>query len=457
MSKNKSINVKSIAVTSSILLTGLGMSGCGTSINSIYDSIGNGNYEEAIKSFNEWNSISDEDYNKLIEKLNESINVMTEKYINNEIDYKSMVETLDTISNMNISKMRESIIIAYAETESLKRSKDNYSKAVEAYNNGEYADSLLYYSRIIERDVNNYKEASEKKEELIDKVIEQAYGYAQSSDYAKGLEILYNIHNAIGVNEKIDNAVTSIETEYNLYLKEQAKQETLETAKSDFDRGELEQAIKKLSDFRTEYGDDADVDKLYNEYSGKYVTMIIEKINVLREERRYEEAISVLSDANLIVDSTDFTEMMATLEKEKPVYITEVKFQNSKRYEKIADGKIVTDTIGNNYTHGNLYEISSSKSGWNDPENGYAEYYLGYKYSTLYGTVAVDDVSSNIKCQLIIEGDGTVLKTIDLSRLTVPTEINVDVSGVSILKLRTKMESVNAEFYVILSGFSFLK
>lgn len=118
------------------------------------------------------------------------------------------------------------------------------------------------------------------------------------------------------------------------------------------------------------------------------------------------------------------------------------------------------DTIGNTYSvaDGNLFEMSTYKGSWSDPDCGFVDMYLGYKYTAINGVIAVDDASSATSCTISIEGDGVVLYTLTLDRLTTPTSVQVDISNVNVLSIKMSgLEQSDATLYAILSNFTFTK
>ena len=93
---------------------------------------------------------------------------------------------------------------------------------------------------------------------------------------------------------------------------------------------------------------------------------------------------------------------------------------------------IAEDTVGNKYT-GHI--VSAISHYYYNPKT-YAKYYLGGKYKTFSGTIAVES-RSNAECEstLNIYADDTLIYSTDeIGRDTAPFEINLDVSGYEWLK-----------------------
>ena len=192
---------------------------------------------------------------------------------------------------------------------------------------------------------------------------------------------------------------------------------------------------------------------LYEKIKSDYVLIIKEKVEDLINNEDYLQAINILNNAQEIVDSEEFAELKTRIEQEKPVYLSDLKYQTSNQFELIEEGEVITDTIGNTYTpNGNLYEMTNSNDGWNE-NNGSVEYYLGYSYSKMYFKVAVDDISSNISSVMTIYGDDVALYTLNLDRKTVPTEVVIDVSNVNYLSINLAGASDGNITAIIFDGY----
>ena len=106
----------------------------------------------------------------------------------------------------------------------------------------------------------------------------------------------------------------------------------------------------------------------------------------------------------------------------------------------------VTDVLGNTY-----YNASTiGKSGLMKKED-YAIYYLGGKYKTLSGIIAIDeDNSEKAVGELSILCDNTeVYTTEQVKRITVPIEFSVDVEGCQWLNIchdKSKMKFILADW-----------
>ncbi|MDE6664755.1 MAG: hypothetical protein K2K14_00980 [Ruminococcus sp.] len=157
----------------------------------------------------------------------------------------------------------------------------------------------------------------------------------------------------------------------------------------------------------------------------------VEKNTKAKETKQVEETIVEAENVAEVVEEVPETEP-PTKPQSKFVYLSNMKVTESNYEFNLQNGVDAIDTIGNRYsgyviTVGNPILI----------EEGYATYYLGGKYKTLSGTIAVhddtygDDVGElSILCdENIVYGTGII------GRTSVPTEFSVNIEDCQWLKI----------------------
>ena len=215
---------------------------------------------------------------------------------------------------------------------------------------------------------------------------------------------------------------------------------------------DIASALAEITNYKETNGisENTELDTYAQKVSDEYVKMILERVIPLEEKEEYLKALTILSNAQNVVNAPEFAAEVEKINEVKPTYLCDVKCSNWGHYEQITSGEMLTDTIGNKYELNNLFEMSSTGvgSGW----TGFADYYLGYKYKTLTGMIAVSDKSQNTSARLIIEGDNKQIYSTSLNRSTAPISINFDVSNINWLSI--KLIGDNAyDLYIILSDF----
>ena len=215
---------------------------------------------------------------------------------------------------------------------------------------------------------------------------------------------------------------------------------------------DIASALAEITNYKETNGisENTELDTYAQKVSDEYVKMILERVTPLEEKEEYLKALTILSNAQNVVNAPEFAAEVEKINEVKPTYLSDLKCSNSNRYELITTGTMLTDTIGNKYDLNNLFLMEGRG---NSSKNGFADYYLGYKYKSLTGVVSVDDRSVNTSATLIIEGDNIQIYTLKLNRSTAPVKISLDVSNINWIRMKLVGDNYNDDLYIILSEF----
>ncbi|MDE6034551.1 MAG: NPCBM/NEW2 domain-containing protein [Ruminococcus sp.] len=141
-------------------------------------------------------------------------------------------------------------------------------------------------------------------------------------------------------------------------------------------------------------------------------------------------------------------EVPPTVPQPSVVYLNSLKVTESSCFSENESN--AEDTIGNTYI-GNVMKIGTGYS-----DDCYATYYLGGKYKTLSGIIAVDERTDNdYSGQLSISADDNVIYTTDeMGRVSVPIEFSVNVENCQWLRINKFGRTYNGHgTWFILSDF----
>lgn len=203
-----------------------------------------------------------------------------------------------------------------------------------------------------------------------------------------------------------------------------------------------------------------DVEVLYEKYSDEYVINLLSQSELLIEQREYNEAINVLKEGKAIVfNDKMLDEKIIEINNKQPVKLSNLKLSAS-RFFNLCQSP-VEDTIGNRYSTGNLFiTYAEGKSDY-----GYGTFYLGKKYSSLSGSIAVSDESEN-RSDVQLEGWIEIVKISNeeyttvwtspmLSRMISTVDIpEVDLTDSEWLEIRYYN---NGEYFSLAAGYHSLR
>ncbi len=444
-------NIKKVIALSSVAVAVLSFSGCTSRTDKIMQSMDEMNYQEALRIYNSW-EMDTEERTGFVEAMRTELTEAVDKYANNTITYEDATAIVNTIHEMFLQELSQDEASAYAEIEALKKSKEMFDTGEEALEAKDYLKAIRSFECVISTDCN-YESAEEKLAEAEDAYVEDVLAEAQTlidqNAYDAALELLEKSSEEMPGIDAISEKITELQVNY-----------VLDMAETSAKSGDYEDALAILGEFdSTGAGTEVkeNIAKAYDTYSKEYVSMILQKVEQLRSNKNYIQAIQMLENAYGVVPSSEFTAMIEVINNEKPMYLCEVKCQNQNKYELHTTGDPITDTLGNSYQVGNLHVISTTDGGWSEDDKGYAEYYVGYKYNKLTGVIAPADSSDNINCSISIQGDGVSLLTLDINRLTEPYAFEIDISAVNYLKICSGDVGDSGTFTTILYDFTLSK
>lgn len=495
MNKN---TILSMAVVATIATT---FTSCGSIEKQILKYLDNKEYDSAVEAYN-LNELKEKQMSNLKDELVKRIDKSVTSYANNELDYDSVTGLISAIYKMRISEIDEQLMFSSTKLAEIKISKDAFENGNKAMTDGNYLEAYSYFKNVIQDDIN-YKDAEVNSNTALENfkisLVNEVDSFTKDNQYDAAISYLEICRYSVDSDEilkLIDDKISDVEvkkSEYELkkindYADELINSgsydeaiEYLNTEKSRTNsdivsievtkklssikktavvdnasklrkNGDYEEALEKIKEYTDEYGsEDTDISSLKSEISDEYVALIMEKVTLLCNDENYIKALIMLENAQQIVNAEEFRSMVNKINEIKPTYIYDLKVSESARYELIDSGDKIIDTVGNVYDVGNLYEISTYSGGWST-ENGYANYFLGYKYSRFHGTIAIDDKSDAVYGTITFYGDDSVIQSVSLNRTTAPVPIDIDISNVNWLKIELTHDQDDGTLYAILAN-----
>lgn len=283
--------------------------------------------------------------------------------------------------------------------------------------------TVNYYSGT--DDVSKYNEA-------LDRIV------AEGNNNIQSIVMLENEKAAL--QEQVDNLngqIDNLNEQVDEINSAQSIRQTIESATSHWDSLEYVQALSILKMYT---GNSTEILTLYKQYSSEYCAYILAQADSLMAERRYQDAVSTLTDArSLVADGKIIDEKIQEIRNKAPVKLSDLTLSASRHFESIVD-RPATDTTGHIYQTGNLFLLSAYGN-----EYGYASFYLGKKYNQFSGTIAISNTTVNL-----IEIDGWIeiytkngdtytrlYSTETLNRISEPIQLpELNVSDADFLEIR---------------------
>lgn len=409
------------------------------------------NYSEAVDIYKE-KGVKPEDQDRLVSELRSRVTAAVSSYAANELSYDEVQELIDMTGNFDLPGLSDAVAGSARYAENLHYSKEGYERGVASFNSEDYISAYSYFKRVLEADAN-YASAEQYLTQSVDKfcaaVTERTNASVAEGKYDEAIDYLTQTLAVSGFNENAEGMVKS--------LLDSTRIQAIMVHAQEFEaKGDLAGAINYLDAAKNDYNvaGSPQINEYQTRMTDQYIADQLAAANKLADEEKYDEAVKLLNDANVLVPSEHFTAASARISKLKPVYLRELECMENNRLES-GHGEKVKDVYGNIYPPENLY-LLSGKKGLLRREIGYADYALGGAYATLKGVIAVDELSDDTTAVLKIEADGKVLYSLDLNRQTSAVELNVDVSRVGIITF-TVDDPDSGTMYAILSNIRFIK
>lgn len=196
-----------------------------------------------------------------------------------------------------------------------------------------------------------------------------------------------------------------------------------------------------------------DIKSLYVDYSNKYAVTLLSEAGRLISEYKYDDATALLSNATpLVADPTSLQNRINEIGNHDPQKLSSMKISSSRDVAQ-QEEKSYVDTVGNSYSPGNLFTASAYYERY-----GFASFYLGKKYTSLSGTLAVADISADkgysgwLEIYSVVGDNYTqIYKSPTLDRMTEPISLaGINVSGAEWVEIRFNNNNSTSNGFVVL-------
>lgn len=460
----------------------------------MFDYLKRGKYSQAAEYYQKH---SDEiKTEKLLPALEAAIADIYDDFLDEHHSYHECTEMLDTFSIYTLEGIGGLVTETDQKLQALSDSRSAYLQAEQAEASKNYAKAIEQYRQVISDDPQY--DAAQKQIEACrgsytKDVLERAENYQNNHAYGDALNILKEAAAILTDDAQISAALDTCVSEYQALLFERAANyakdgdyelaadflmgyvdvfpnkddlqkkadeyldqlmdSLLKDANNYIKKGDYHSAILAIQNVKEDYPDSNRVQELEQSAMSAYLKQQLPLIDAAVNAADYLRAYTICKNAlEIMPDENELLTRMETIDAKRPILLNELPISQSSRFYRMdKKGEICYDTIGNEYTYGNLYYANA----YGD-RSSYADIYLGSQYSSLSGVIAVDDDSDNTSGKVLIYGDGTLLYSGSYSRTTVPQKINLDVSGVSWLKIALS-ENYWDDLVILFSDFAFTK
>lgn len=438
--------MKNGKIASGIAALGLALSltGCGEA-NRILEQVDNRDFDAALGIYDS-KPLKDREIDTLSEGLKTRISTYIDSYAKNEITYEELEKLIDFAELLKVNEITAFITDITDDINSLKTSKANYDSAEKNYELKNYLLTLDYLSKVIEKDCC-YSDAQLLKDKTIslyrDELTSKVDEYFGNNDYAGAVSYVRQQTKRLGFPEELASDAENMESKAFTAMAVFQADEYVRT-------GDIIGALDQIAGVTNNY-------EIRNmtELTEYIRTISMDEVRTAIDNENYNYALMILNKADEIADDDAITKEIKEIEAVMPVYLYDLTCTKKSRLEIIDLGEELKDSLGNMYTAGSLFTLSTNSSWSREPAS--AEYYLGKKYGVLSGTIACQNTSDNdAKAIFRIEGDDEVVFEQEVNRKTVPVQFSTDMSKYEWLRISLSNPD-GGECNVILADCKFAK
>ena len=392
----------------------------------IYQDMDSEKYTEALSEYH--SEVEDNFIQEILLDmlLKDRVSAVVTEYENGDIGYDAAKAELNVLDEMGFDGAKEKI----DEITAVNNAANALEKADEHYEDGDYENAILEYSKVPETDAN-YEEAQSK--------LTQVY-----ADYINATVATASKYNASGDYKK---AVQQINTAYDI-LPNTVDTTALDTSKEENLTAYKTQVANEVADLTNDsnYADAFDVidDAISfddNEYfrnlrtstEKTFVSSVTDSVQQYLDANDYNGALKTANSAlGVLPGNSDLTALRKRVEDETPTYLNELVVIDSKYYKYSED--IFTDSFGDVYDGYHLFDPCS--------RNAYVVYNLNDRYTKFTcSIVAAQSTGSDREFSVAIYLDGKLAYTLtDFTKTTGKQNVIIDVTNVTKMEIKTSAD-----------------
>lgn len=325
-------------------------------------------------------------------------------------DYEGALDTLDGINHQWDD---------YGEAEQLRLEavRSQLTEKIGEYQASGNYEALITFIKNNVSDVNSDAEIKTAYDDAVKQYVSDALAKADThianAEYSKAQTVLNSAIAVVGENMEIYAKLSEIE---NAEL-----QATIQGYEENGDYVGLVSYLEEVCSRNYNYYD------LYEQYYQKLMDSILDEAQALADQRQFEEAISVLEDAQYDYYDERFEAKIEEYRECMPIdladcHVIEI---NDGYYEKIKVGETCEDVFGNTYENAVYWTGGYT-------EEGFVTFFPNKKYNTLSGTIAPRNCDSNIAGYIAILVNGKeAYRTPEFILTTEPFTFSVDIQNCS--------------------------
>ena len=289
----KNIIIGSAIALALVLIAILLVSAGGTTPHGrVLSALDDGNYEEALKLFDENRvEIDTEQKQEIEEHLIEIAEATRNDYVAESLDYDSAITIFKKLQKFGFSDVNSFIKELEAEISEIDAVRVIIRSGDEYFQEKNYIEAIRYYSEV-SPDSSGYQQAQEKlgasQDAYRTSLQDQAAALAKKDDYVGAISLLKSGFEILENDQTLDADISTYTNSYITGISNSVKQLS--------DNGKYPEAIQLITDAKANISDSR-LDEMFTDCTAPYVSAVVSKADAYASEENYSLAIDEINTA----------------------------------------------------------------------------------------------------------------------------------------------------------------
>ncbi|MBO5129509.1 MAG: NPCBM/NEW2 domain-containing protein [Oscillospiraceae bacterium] len=373
-------------------------------------------------------------------RLDAYVGQQLELYLNREIGYDALLDSLQTISAAAIEN--EKLPNALAQAEAVNFQRETFAAAGEAFDAGDYAAAIDLYTQVAQAGGEHSENAAVKREEAVllyrAAVLESVTAFNAANEFGRSYTVIREALALLPGDDVVEEIYLDCIQAHHDYTMDGI----LAEVHASCDSGDYLGALAQLDSLIAEYPDDVRLQKERDDCVAAYEEHVFNEVYRLAAEENYSDAAALAAQGLGIFESQRVAELQQICLSHIPVNLGDMEIASNDTVGGVWNthtlkiDEYLEDRYGGTYSH-------SLSVGC-----GTLTYQVGHRYDTFTGVVAFPKgLTSNAakkSATLSIYGDGTQLAVFkNFSSGSMPMALNLDISGYETITLEWTCKGYN--------------
>lgn len=373
-------------------------------------------------------------------RLDAFVDQQLELYLNQEIAYDALLDSLQTISAAAIEN--EKLPDALARAEAVNFQRETFASAESAFAEGDYAAAIDLYTQVAQAGGEHSEDAAVKREDAVllyrSAILEAVTAYNAANEFGRSYTLIHEALALLPGDDVIEEIYLDCIEAHHDYTMDGVLAEIHASCES----GDYMGALAQLDGLIAEYPDDVRLQQERDDCVAAYEDHVFNEVYRLAAEENYSDAAALAAQGLGIFESQRVAELQQICLSHIPVNLGDMEIASNDTIGGVWNthtlkiDEYLEDRYGGSYSHSLSVGCGS------------VTYLVNHQYATFTGVVAFPKgLTSNAakkSATLAIYGDDVQLAVFkNFSSGSMPMALNLDISSYETITLEWTCKGYN--------------